>query len=402
MVPHERQSSQKVLGGIMIPAKLSTAITIVFGPILDADGAEYTSAVVGDVKICKNNGTPAALNGSATLTHTTAGQYALALTASDISAVGIATIVLDKSTYVAKPVELTVYPAAIYDALIAGTANILGTNPPNDWINAASIAAAALDGKGDWNTVTPPTAAAIRAEIDANSAGITTIITGITTILDGITIILNRLGGFTGSGINTILGFLRAIMRKDAGVPSDVGGTYAASDHSLEAISEAVDAIDVGEGIEVNFTVAASASVLQAIDSGGTIQLRRGDRLAFTILLGTVSGRSGEKLFFTVKRDQVDTEDVDDSLALLQVTELSGAVLVNGQPWLTASDASITVANETTGETTFVVKSDITETLPLGKYAYDVQLIRADGDATTVTRGVLLVVRDITRRRTVA
>jgi hypothetical protein len=109
---------------MMILAKLSTAKTIVFGPVLDADGAEYTGAVVADVKISKNNGTPAALNGSATLTHKEVGTYELALTAADISAVGLLTVTLSKTTYVAPPIAINVLPAKVYDSVVAGTDNL--------------------------------------------------------------------------------------------------------------------------------------------------------------------------------------------------------------------------------------------------------------------------------------
>ncbi len=105
-------------------AKLSTAKTVLFGPVLASDGAEYTGAVVGDVKICKNDGTPAALNVSATLTHKEVGLYELALTASDISAVGVITIVLSKTTYVAAPLRFNVLPALVYDSLVGGTDNL--------------------------------------------------------------------------------------------------------------------------------------------------------------------------------------------------------------------------------------------------------------------------------------
>lgn len=108
----------------MMYAKLSTAITIPFGPVLDSAGAEYTGAVVGDVKICKNNGTPAALNGGATLTHKEVGIYELVLTTSDISAVGQATLTLSKTTYVAGPVTLIVLTAKVYDSLVGGTSNL--------------------------------------------------------------------------------------------------------------------------------------------------------------------------------------------------------------------------------------------------------------------------------------
>jgi hypothetical protein len=108
----------------MILAKLSTAKTVAFGPVLDSAGAEYTGAEVADVKISKNNGTPAALNGSATLTHKEVGIYELALTADDISAVGLLTVTLSKTTYVAPPLHINVLPAKVYDSLVGGTDNL--------------------------------------------------------------------------------------------------------------------------------------------------------------------------------------------------------------------------------------------------------------------------------------
>lgn len=113
----------------MIYARIGTALSIPFGPILDGDGAEYTGAVVADLMICKNSGTQAALSGTATLTHVSVGLYELSLSVDDISEVGTVSVVLDKTTYVARPVDLTVLSQAMYDALI--TDGDLGTVPAN-------------------------------------------------------------------------------------------------------------------------------------------------------------------------------------------------------------------------------------------------------------------------------
>jgi hypothetical protein len=141
----------------MMYAKLSTAITIPFGPVLDSTGAEYTSAVVGDVKISKNNGTPAALNGSATLTHKEVGNYELVLTTSDISAVGQATITLSKTTYVAPPRTLVVLPPAVYDSLVGGTATagglVLGSAAYQLAVDSAGKVAVPDTQKVDLNTI---------------------------------------------------------------------------------------------------------------------------------------------------------------------------------------------------------------------------------------------------------
>ena len=55
------------------------------------------------------------------------------------------------------------------------------------------------------------------------------------------TTILARIGSFTGSGVNTILGFFQALMRSDATTPSDVGGTYDDATDSLQAIRDRGD-----------------------------------------------------------------------------------------------------------------------------------------------------------------
>jgi hypothetical protein len=107
----------------VIVARQSTARTVIVGPVLDSTGAAVTTAVVGDFKIAKNGGAPAALNASATLTHRHTGKYSLALTASDLDTVGQAEVTLDKTTDDCPVKELTVIEEAIYDALFAASAN---------------------------------------------------------------------------------------------------------------------------------------------------------------------------------------------------------------------------------------------------------------------------------------
>lgn len=63
-----------------------------------------------------------------------------------------------------------------------------------------------------------------------------------------VTTINSKIGAFTGSGINTILGFFQALMRNDVSIPSDVGGTYNDADHSLQALAVDIAAINVSGG----------------------------------------------------------------------------------------------------------------------------------------------------------
>lgn len=60
-----------------------------------------------------------------------------------------------------------------------------------------------------------------------------------TATLDNITDLISRIGAFSGSGVNNVLGFFRALLRKDATEPSDVAGTFDPATDSLEAIQEA-------------------------------------------------------------------------------------------------------------------------------------------------------------------
>lgn len=102
-------------------AKQSTAATLIVGPILDSAGAEYTSAVIGDLSISKNGGTLTALAAAATLTHIANGQYTLVMTTGNLDTLGRLQITCNKSTYQMPPIGLNIVPADRYDSLVLGT-----------------------------------------------------------------------------------------------------------------------------------------------------------------------------------------------------------------------------------------------------------------------------------------
>ena len=54
---------------------------------------------------------------------------------------------------------------------------------------------------------------------------------------------LEGIGRFEGTGINTIKGFLQAIMRDDLAVPSEVGGDYDPADHSIQSTTVSAGAV---------------------------------------------------------------------------------------------------------------------------------------------------------------
>jgi hypothetical protein len=149
------------------------------------------------------------------------------------------------------------------------------TAPDNAGI--ATAAAAATDAATDAEAAaTAATAAAVAATSADNKA----------------TTILNRLGAWTGSARNTILGALQALFRKDAdaSVPSDInadlgggaGGALNTTD-SLEAIRDnmgsltsaernaVADALlDRADGVEAGLTPRQHMRVVQAVNAGKT------------------------------------------------------------------------------------------------------------------------------------
>lgn len=112
------------------------------------------------------------------------------------------------------------------------------------------------------------TPAQTRAEIDASSTRLATIV--------------NTLGAFTGTGLNTVLGFFRALLRKDAALtPTDVGGTFDNTTDSTEAIRDRGDAAwttgaggggGAGSGARtVTFTVTADGVLIEGVSMRMTL-----------------------------------------------------------------------------------------------------------------------------------
>jgi hypothetical protein len=102
-------------------AKQSTAAALIVGPILDSAGAEFTTAVIGDLSISKNGGTLTALAAAATLTHIANGQYTLVMTTGNLDTLGRLQITCNRATYQMPPIGLTVVPAMVFDSMVLGT-----------------------------------------------------------------------------------------------------------------------------------------------------------------------------------------------------------------------------------------------------------------------------------------
>lgn len=168
-------------------ARQSTARTLIVGPVLDADGVAVTDSVVADIKLAKNGAAPAALNGSATLTHRATGHYSLALTATDLDTVGQAEIISD-DTVNAMPVKaLTVIEEAVYDILFAASAT--GAVPvasiATGAITAASIAADAITDAKVASDVTIASVTGAVGSVTGAVGSVTAAVTANVTQIDG-------------------------------------------------------------------------------------------------------------------------------------------------------------------------------------------------------------------------
>lgn len=140
----------------MIVARQSTARTVTVGPVLDASGVAVTDCVVADFEGSVNGGDPAALNGSATLTHRGVGFYSLALTATDLATVGTFEVVINDTVNACPMKEITVIEEAVYDALFAASApGYLQPTTAGRTLDVTATGAAGID----WGNVENPTTA---------------------------------------------------------------------------------------------------------------------------------------------------------------------------------------------------------------------------------------------------
>lgn len=186
----------------------------------------------------------------------------------------------------------------------------------------------------------------IEAEVDANQVSnlganvitaaaiaadaVTEIQSGLATAANQTTI-MNRLGAFTGSGINTVLGFFQALLKKDATAPTDVGGTYSPATDSLEALRDFLTTeLDELAGSELTIisVVAGNRITVYAADTWG----------AFT-LSGLGDLTPYETIAFIAKKEQADS----DANAIWHVRSGTGLVRINKVAPASSANGSLTV-----------------------------------------------------------
>ena len=128
--------------------------------------------------------------------------------------------------------------------------------------------------------------------------------------------------------------------------------------------------------------------------TGGNISIVRGDSWSADITsLGDISTRT--KLWFTVKHQRSDL----DSASTIQIEETAGLIYLNSaDASARAANGSITVTDEVAGDVTIAL--DEVETALLQQRAglpYDIQMLDAAGDVTTLALAGATITDDVTR-----
>ena len=148
------------------------------------------------------------------------------------------------------------YPAGAYEVAIPAT-SANGFSSGNTYAAFASLAVDSQNPTGFIGTIT---LSPIIANVVSKNSGVDFSTTEQSTLnartltsasyatSANQTTLLNRIGAFTGSGVNTILGFFQALMRSDSSTPSDLGGSYDDATDSLQAIRDRGDAAWTGSG----------------------------------------------------------------------------------------------------------------------------------------------------------
>lgn len=398
-----------------IPRK-NTAMRIYF-PILDADGDLVTGASSLDSEVSLDGAAFADCTSEATEIGTT-GNYYLDLTASEMNADAVV-VQVKTATSGAKTTVIVMYPEEAGDVR-ADVVAISGDTAAADNLEAAadgtgynlgggSVVAASVTGAvgsvtgNVTGSVGSVAAGGITAgSIAADAIGASELAAdAVAEIQSGLALeasvqtVLSRLGAFAGSGVNTVLGFFKALAKSDASAPSDMGGTFDPATDSLEAHTDGsgggASAAEVWA--YATRTLTQTAASVASVMAGSTITVTRGDTETIALTgLGSVSGR--QALWFTVKADPINDTDAESKI---QATEAGGLIYLNGAA-ATSGQATVTVTSAAAGNISVVLAAAATAQLAVpSSWSYDVQWKDATGLIHTLTRGTFIVADDVTR-----
>jgi hypothetical protein len=320
-------------------AKQSTAATLIVGPILDSTGAEYTSAVIGDLSISKNGGTLTALASEETLTHIANGQYTLVTTTGNLDTLGRAQITCNKSTYQMPPVNLMVVPANVYDSMVLGSDALdvsaiqfagqtitaaAGVTVPSSIASPTNITAGTITTVSTvTNAVVFPSSASINitGNITGNLSGSVGSVTGaVGSVTSGVTVSTNNdKTGYTASTVTDKTGYSLS-----QAFPSNFASLgINASGHISRVVL--VDTVSAVTGLTASNLDAAISSRLAPTVSGRTLDVTATG--AAGIDWGNIENQGSQVILYDTSIQNVTSVDQTDSvISLAAGATISGGV----------------------------------------------------------------------------
>lgn len=249
--------------------RLGTSRTILVGPVLDSDGVAKTDLAVAAILASKNGGNPAALDGSATLTHKQTGHYLLLLTANDISALGCLELSINSTTDAMPIKSLNVLTAAAWDALHAASGGYVPADMTHIHGTALTETATQLAGAfTKFFDVAAPTATclslpdAVPGEAGGGFIAGQNAATGITTALTAN--ITGDLSGSVGS-VTTKTGYALTGDYDAAKTAAQAGNAMALTSGERTTLAAVIEGAILAEG-DGNAVIAAIVAAIDAAD----------------------------------------------------------------------------------------------------------------------------------------
>jgi hypothetical protein len=417
----------------MLLAKQSTARILIVGPILDSAGAEYASAVIGDLSISKNGGTLTALAASATLVYIANGMYTLTLTTGNTDTLGALEISCNKSTYQMRQKELQIVPAMIYDSLVLGTDDLdTNTKKWNDLTAVAlplvpTVAGRTLDVSAggeagiDWaNIGSPTTAVAFTGSTISASQAVASVTGAVGSVTSGVTVTTNndKTGyslasgglaavttwtvGITGNITGNVSGSVGSVTGAVGSVTGNVGGNVTGTVGSVitkTGYSLASTGLDLVTAWTTNITGSLSGSVgsvtgnvggsVASVTAGVTVTTNN-DKTGYSLSqsfpanfasLGiNASGHVSRVTLVDTTTTNTDMRGTDN--AALAATALSTAV------WTTTKAGYLDVAVSSISGGGGLTQADIRTAIGLSSANLDTQLAAIDTDTGNILDGV--------------
>jgi hypothetical protein len=238
----------------MKPILQSTQVDVRLGPFIDSTDFKtplttltYSSAGL-TVTAIKNDlstvsVTLSGVAGDGYFVHVGDGHYALTLPASALGVLGGLSLSYAATGALPGWTDAVVLPPNVFNALY-------GTDYVEVDVQevAASVIAllqadlatsTALADVGSNVTTLSADVTTLSNSVDLIGDAVDAVDDSVTSVSTGVSSLLARLGAWTGTGVNTVLGAIKSLASKIATVPSDIGGTFSPATDSLEALAEA-------------------------------------------------------------------------------------------------------------------------------------------------------------------